>query len=164
MAPRGGVEIEMVSLALEPQTLNAVAYCLTPDSFIQVHEERAPPLATRDFKAPPVVNEMPYYIVRRLTPTECARLEGFSDTWSADLGTENPTDEEIAFWTDVFATHRRVVSGAKKPKTGKQNCWWLAESYLDSAEYRLWGNGVSLPICYFVLSGIVWAAGLDGIK
>ena len=102
-----------------------------------------------------------YYIVRRLTPTECARLQGFPDNWCADLGTEDPTDEEVAFWTDVFETHRKVVTGAKKPKTEKQIRKWLADPYSDSAEYRLWGNGVSLPICYFVLSGIVWAAGLD---
>ena len=106
----------------------------------------------------------PYYIVRRLTPTECARLQGFPDDWCADLGTSDPADAEIAFWTDVFETHRKAVTGAKKPKTEKQIRKWLADPYSDSAEYRLWGNGVSLPICYFVLSGIVWAAGLDGIK
>ena len=111
----------------------------------------------------PIITE-PYYIVRRLTPTECARLQGFPDTWCADLGTETPTDEEIAFWRDVFETHRKAVTGAKKPKTEKQIRKWLADPYSDSAEYRLWGNGVSLPICYFVLSGIVWAAGLDGTK
>ena len=111
----------------------------------------------------PIITE-PYYIVRRLTPTECARLQGFPDTWCADLGTETPTDEEIAFWRDVFETHRKAVTGAKKPKTEKQIRKWLADPYSDSAEYRLWGNGVSLPICYFVLSGIVWAAGLDETK
>ena len=111
----------------------------------------------------PIITE-PYYIVRRLTPTECARLQGFPDDWCADLGTSDPADAEIAFWTDVFETHRKAVTGAKKPKTEKQIRKWLADPYSDSAEYRLWGNGVSLPICYFVLSGIVWAAGLDGIK
>lgn len=38
------------------------------------------------------------YIVRRLTPTECARLQGFPDWWCSGLGTEHPTEEEIAFW------------------------------------------------------------------
>ena len=28
----------------------------------------------------------PFYIVRRLTPTECARLQGFPDWWCSDLG------------------------------------------------------------------------------
>ncbi len=108
----------------------------------------------------PIITE-PYYIVRRLTPTECARLQGFPDGWCSGLGTEDPTDEEIRFWTDVFETHRKVVTGAKKPKTEKQIRKWLADPYSDSAEYRLWGNGIALPCAYFVLSGIVWAAGLS---
>ena len=111
----------------------------------------------------PIITE-PYYIVRRLTPTECARLQGFSDWWCSDLGTENPTESEIRFWADVFETHRKVVTGAKKPKTEKQIRKWLANPYSDSAEYRLWGNGIALPCAYFVLSGIAWAAGLDEIK
>ena len=111
----------------------------------------------------PIITE-PYYIVRRLTPTECARLQGFPDTWCADLGTADPADAEIAFWTDVFETHRKAATGAKKPKTEKQIRKWLADPYSDSAEYRLWGNGIALPCAYFVLSGIVWAAGLDETK
>jgi len=42
------------------------------------------------------------YIVRRLTPTECARLQGFPDDWCADV------------------------------------------PHSDSAEYKLWGNGIAL--------------------
>lgn len=52
----------------------------------------------------------PTYIVRRLMPVECARLQGFPDWWCADLDTKEPTDEEIEFWTDVFETHRRIVT------------------------------------------------------
>ena len=46
----------------------------------------------------------PHYAARRLTPTECARLQGFPDTWCADI------------------------------------------PHSDSAEYKLWGNGISLPV------------------
>ena len=54
-------------------------------------------------------NERPIYVndvqyrARRLTPTECARLQGLPDDWCADV-----------------------------PHT-------------DSAEYKLWGNGIALP-------------------
>lgn len=44
-----------------------------------------------------------HYAVRRLTPTECARLQGFPDDWCADV------------------------------------------PHSDSAEYKLWGNGIALP-------------------
>ena len=52
------------------------------------------------------------YIVRRLTPTECARLQGFPDWWCADI------------------------------------------PHADSAEYKMWGNGVSLPCVLYVMEGI----------
>ena len=100
----------------------------------------------------------PEYIVRRLTPTECARLQGFPDWWCGGLGTEEPTEDELAFWREVFETHRRIAGTSTKPKTDKQIIKWLKNPYSDSAEYKMWGNGVALPNVYFVLSGIVYYA------
>lgn len=40
-----------------------------------------------------VVN--PEYTVRRLTPTECALLQGFPNDWCLNLETPNPTEEEV---------------------------------------------------------------------
>ena len=96
------------------------------------------------------------YTVRRLTPTECARLQGFPDWWCSDLATADPTDEDIAFWTEVWETHRRIVSPDTKPKTEKQIRKWLADPHSDAAEYKMWGNGVALPCVFFVLAGIVF--------
>ena len=163
--PQGDGVNEEVSFTLDTSDRHAVAYpvyCASKSSFFTMaEEEMASTLVASDYKDPPIINENePYYIVRRLTPTECARLQGFPDWWCSDLGTEDPTDEEIRFWADVFETHRRVVTGAKKPKTEKQIRKWLKGPHSDSAEYRLWGNGTALPCAYFVLSGIVWAAGL----
>ena len=101
------------------------------------------------------------YTVRRLTPTECARLQGFADWWCSDLGAENPSDEEIDHWAEVFETFRQLTNASKKPKTRKQIAKWLKDPYADAAEYKMWGNGVALPCVYFVLSGIVWAASKD---
>lgn len=101
------------------------------------------------------------YTVRRLTPTECARLQGFADWWCSDLGVENPSDKEIDHWAEVFETFRQLTDASKKPKTRKQIAKWLKDPYADAAEYKMWGNGVALPCVYFVLSGIVWAAGKD---
>jgi DNA (cytosine-5)-methyltransferase 1 len=118
-------------------------------------------LVATEYKEPPVVSHHPYYIVRRLTPVECARLQGFPDWWCDGLETPEPTEEDIAFWTDVFETHRLVVTQAKKPKTRNQIVKWLQQPYLDSAAYRLWGNGVALPCVWFVLAGIVYCDQLD---
>jgi DNA (cytosine-5)-methyltransferase 1 len=127
--------------------------------------EQVNTLVASDWKDPPVVNDVPndepVYIVRRLTPVECARLQGFPDWWCADLADPNPSDEEIAFWTEVWETWRQVTNPNGKPKTEKQIRKWLADPYTDSAEYKLWGNGVSEPVVYFVLSGIAWAANCE---
>ena len=100
----------------------------------------------------------PEYIVRRLTPTECARLQGFPDWWCSGLGTEEPTEDDLAFWREVFETHRKIAGTSTKPKTDKQIIKWLKAPHSDSAEYKMWGNGVALPNVYFVLSGIVYYA------
>ena len=126
--------------------------------FTTAEEELANTLVATDYKDPPIVNdEMEEdYIVRRLTPTECARLQGFPDWWCDDLGTEEPTNEEIAYWKDVFKTHAEALGKNVKPKTDSQIKKWLKNPHSDSAEYKMWGNGVALPNVVFVLSGIVY--------
>lgn len=52
------------------------------------------------------------YIVRRLTPLECCRLQGFPDDWCAGI------------------------------------------PHSDSAEYKMWGNGIALPCALYVMQGI----------
>ena len=78
-------------------------------------------LVATDYKDPPIVNDENAmdYIVRRLTPTECARQQGFPDWWCDDLGTENPTDEDISYWTEAFETHRKLVGTSKNAENGK---------------------------------------------
>ena len=133
--------------------------------FTMASEEVANTLVASDYKDPPIVNDEDddgiRYIVRRLTPVECLRLQGLADWWCDGLGTENPTEEEIAFWTDVFETHRKVITHADKPKSEKQIIKWLKDPYSDSAAYKMAGNGIAVPCAYFVLSGIVWADGLE---
>lgn len=153
-------ELEPTIVAKGP---GAVAYCMTTGSYTQALEEQSPTLMARDYKDPPVVNETePDYIVRRLTPTECARLQGFPDWWCSNLGTDEPTEEEIEFWTEVFETHRSVMGSSSKPKSRNQIIKWLKDPHSDSAEYKMWGNGVALPNVCFVLSGIVYYAQLSG--
>ena len=93
------------------------------------------------------------YRIRRLTPTECFRLQGFPDWWCSGLETENPTDEELAFWKDVFRTFAEI--NGTKVKSDKQIIKWLKNPHSDSAEYKMWGNGVCLNVVIFVLSRIV---------
>ena len=94
----------------------------------------------------------PYYQVRKLTPTECARLQGFPGWWCADLSAEDPTADELSFWREVFDTWTGLTG--KKQKTDKQIIKWLKSPHSGSAEYKMWGNGVALPCVEFVLGGI----------
>lgn len=93
-------------------------------------------------------------IVRRLTPLECCRLQGYPDWWAQNLDTAEPTEEDLAFWADVFETHRKATDPAKKPKTKSQIKKWLQDPQTDSAEYKMWGNSLAIPCAYTVLAGI----------
>lgn len=156
-------EVEPTMVAKGPGAVAHPVYTTSKNSYhTEAEEDVANTLVATDYKDPPTVTEEPYYIVRRLTPTECARLQGFPDWWCSDLGTDEPTDEELSFWRDVFETHRRVVSGASKPKTDKQIVKWLSDPHTDSAEYKMWGNGIALPCAVFVLSGIVYYSQFRG--
>lgn len=163
--PQGSGINEDVSFTLDATDRHAVAqptYCTSKNShFTRAEKELANTLVATDYKDPPVINDVkeePEYIVRRLTPTECARLQGFPDWWCGGLGTEEPTEADLAFWREVFETHRKIAGTSTKPKTDKQIIKWLKAPHSDSAEYKMWGNGVALPNVYFVLSGIVYYA------
>ena len=150
-------EVEPPMVARGPGAVAHPVYSTSKNSYhTQAEEDIVNTLVATDYKDPPTVTEEPYYIVRRLTPTECARLQGFPDWWCSALGTEEPSEEDIAFWRDVFETHRAVTGSASKPKTDAQIVKWLKDPHADSAEYKLWGNGVALPCVCFVLAGIVY--------
>ena len=127
---------------------------------MHAEKEKANTLMARDYKDPQIINDKrnsePAYIVRRLTPTECARLQAFPDWWCANLETPNPSDEEIAFWKNVWDEWNSM--NGKKLKTERQIRKWLSSPYSDAAEYSLWGNGITLTVAWFVLAGIVWKA------
>lgn len=150
-------ELEPPMVARGPGAVAHPVYSTSKNSYHTTAEEDiVNTLVATDYKDPPTVTEEPYYIVRRLTPTECARLQGFPDWWCADLGTEEPSEADVAFWREVFETHRAVTGSASKPKTDAQIVKWLKDPHADSAEYKLWGNGVALPCVCFVLAGIVY--------
>lgn len=77
------------------------------------------------------------YIVRRLTPLECCRLQGFPDWW-IDGCEEYPVQ---GWWTKNDEWRRWIdPSGAAAGS--------------DSAKYKMWGNGMALPNMLFVMAGI----------
>lgn len=94
------------------------------------------------------------YIVRRLTPTECARLQGFPDFWGHPDKLEDMTDEDYAFWLEVRNTNAAINGKAVKQYTKAQMLKWYNGLHTDSAEYKMWGNGIALPCALYVMQGI----------
>ena len=95
------------------------------------------------------------YIVRRLTPTECARLQGFADRWGDIEEKTDFTDEEYAFWLEVRNTHAEINGRAAKDYTKQQMLTWYGKLHTDSAEYKMWGNGIALPPALYCMQGMV---------
>lgn len=94
------------------------------------------------------------YIVRRLTPTECARLQGFPDDWGKLEKKTELDDKEYSFWMDVRNTFASVSGKAVKSYTVKQMLAWYNKLWTDTAEYEMWGNGIALPNALYCLQGI----------
>ncbi|MCL2363011.1 MAG: DNA cytosine methyltransferase, partial [Defluviitaleaceae bacterium] len=154
-----GVDVSFTLNTVERHAVcyDDAAYAMTTGSYAQVCKEQSPTLQARDYKDAPVVAK-PEYVVRRLTPQECAMLQGLPYDWCNGLETLEPTDEDIIFWSEVWETHRKIMGKAKKPKTRNQIIKWLKNPYSDSAAYKLYGNGIAIPCGAFVLGGIAWVA------
>lgn len=96
------------------------------------------------------------YIVRRLTPTECARLQGFPSKWGFLDTKEDFTEEEYKFWLEIRNTYAKINGKAEKDYTKAQILIWYNKLHTDSAEYKMWGNGIALPNALYVMQGISW--------
>lgn len=148
---------------------------MRPGTHVEVGYDVSPTLAARDYKDPiffAYKNESEEnmsenkiqippdakYVVRRLTPTECARLQGFYDRWGHPGILEDMTDEQYAFWLNVRQTYDSINGRQEKQYTKPQILKWYNGLHTDAAEYKMWGNGISLPCVEFIMQGIVETA------
>ena len=118
------------------------------DYFTRVTKDQAGALLATDYTDPPMVASSSL-CPRRLTPVECARLQGFPDDWCDGLAIEDPTSEDIEYWTGIWATWN--LARGVKPRTARQVTTWLENPTSDSAQYKLWGNAIALPVARHVL-------------
>lgn len=96
------------------------------------------------------------YLVRRLTPQECALLQGLPPWWCENLETDKPTEDEITYWQDIW--NKWNALNGKKPKSRNQVVKWLQNPHSDAAEYMMYGNAICMSCGFFVLSGIAYFA------
>lgn len=104
------------------------------------------------------------YIVRRLTPTECCRLQGFLDGWGEIYPLDISDEQEVDRWRYIYKTYC-IINGLKvsasilsKPERLKK---WHDKLHTDRAEYKMWGNGIALPNALYVMQGIADALSCD---
>ena len=155
--PQGDGINQDVSFTLNTIDRHAV-YAVTTGEFTAVGQEQTPPLMARDWKDPPVVGRpCEEYLVRRLTPDECCRLQGYPDGWCKELEISEPTEEDIRFWTEVFREWDAINGKPERIRSRNAILKWLTAPGSDAAEYKAYGNSVAVPCVFFVLAGIVWA-------
>lgn len=131
---------------------HAVCYSMQKVGEYKISESAAT-LAARDHKSGSSVVAYPS-AVRRLTPTECARLQGFPDWW-ANIGDKPDfTDDEYRFWRDVRNTYAAVNGKSVREYTKPQMLSWYNNLHTDSAEYKMWGNGMAFPCVLYVMEGV----------
>lgn len=104
------------------------------------------------------------FIVRRLTPTECARLQGFPDWWGEIPKKDNLTDDEYTFWLNVRNTYAKINNKTTKEYSKEQMLSWYNKLHSDSSEYKMWGNGIALPNALYVMQGIAEVVGVHHSK
>lgn len=89
---------------------------MTTGNYMTISEDQTSTLLSRDYKDPQCVSYMEdsvidqqgqHYIVRRLTPLECERLQGFPDSWT-----------DIDKWTDEKGKERDCTDGARYKALG----------------------------------------------
>lgn len=104
------------------------------------------------------------YIVRRLTPTECARLQGFPDWWGEIPKKDNLTDDEYVFWLNARNTYAKINNKTTKEYSKEQMLSWYNKLHSDSSEYKMWGNGIALPNALYIMQGIAEVVGVHHSK
>lgn len=94
------------------------------------------------------------YSICRLTPLECCRLQGFPDGWGVPDHKDRLSEEELAFWQGVRDTCSLIAGKPSKKYSAETLTKWYNALHTDSAEYKMWGNGIALPCAAFVLGGV----------
>lgn len=94
------------------------------------------------------------YIIRRLTPLECCRLQGCPDGWGIPDRKDKLSNEELEFWQGVRDTCASIAGKPPKKYSAKSLTRWYNALHTDSAEYKMWGNGIALPCAAFVLGNV----------
>ena len=109
----------------------------------------------------------PPYIIRRLAPLECGRLQGFPDGWAEIVPMDADDPEEILFWMGVYATDCKIKGKRANTEIIKHPAKlarWHDGLHSAAAEYKMWGNGMAMPNALFFIRRLAALYGWSTVK
>lgn len=95
------------------------------------------------------------WVIRRLTPLECERLQGYPDFWTCLKQKKTLDGEEFDFWRDVMITDKKI-KGKKcnEYPTPMQITRWYNKLECDGTRYKALGNSLAIPCALRVIGYI----------
>lgn len=101
------------------------------------------------------VEEFVYWCVRRLTPKECERLQGYPDFWTVLRKITTMADEEYEFYKAAYVTDKEIKGKTvRRIPTKKQLINWHNKLDVDGTRYRQLGNSLAIPCALRVIGYI----------
>ena len=156
-----GVTAPTITGDHENRVTDYTAICLD-DGFYSAYKECAPTQMARNYKNPPCVKTYNQQRVRRLTPTECERLQGFPDSWT-----------DIGEWVDGKGKKRELADSSRYKALGNSIAlpFWAYLLRRISAQYERKATMGSLfdgiggfPYCWERCNGkgtAIWASEIE---
>lgn len=161
-APNGSGINKDKSFTLNTVDKHAVVYALDRANFNQgvnakidfsiTNDEINSPLVASGPSA--IAYEFKRWIVRRLTPTECERLQGFPDRWTETPKIESLSDNEYAFWLGVYKRDKLIRNTQYKTPNKQQLIKWYNKLDCDGNRYKMLGNSLAIPCVFYILNNI----------
>mgnify|MGYP002706004260 CR=1 FL=1 len=94
-------------------------------------------------------------VIRKLTPLECERLQGFPDDWTCLETKEYMSDEEYYFWLEVYKNSKILRNKTfLKDVSKNQLLKWYNKLECDSSKYKALGNSIAIPCVDFIIKRI----------
>lgn len=160
--PNGSGINEEVSFTLNTVDQHAVVYACDYASFNQGKNALYDPdindsgiNSTLVAKGPSaVVYKFIKRIVRRLTPLECERLQGYPDDWTKFPKIDDMTEEEFSLFLQIFLLDKAARGKKTRVPTKASLVKWYNKLDCDGNRYKMCGNSLAIPCALRVLGGI----------
>lgn len=95
------------------------------------------------------------WIVRRLTPTECERLQGYPDGWTRIPKIKSMSEADYELFKTAYMLDKQIRGKkVKTVPTREQLLKWYNKLECDGTRYKQLGNSLAIPCALRVISGI----------